>query len=317
MSSHCHRHLTIIIIIIRYPIGAAQFMAIVSEKQAKVYQVPSPFRNPSEQQQQQPQQQPQHHHSHHHHSSGSKQDSSDSNLAPMAKFLTNTSNCLAKCMLSDSSYARHSAQVQWRAPLDGESCLVSYLATGNVVVHSLPHLRLLLDTDLVPDNNARIADTMRFSRNGHCLFQPSPSEIFKFTISSQYKAFVNQMMGCLYVAREMPETPRANFFKSLFSATSSAANRQSERDELFGESGAGKASRNVAKHISSLDKLKANAQSGIGQDLRLAREGLDERGEKLSEIEDRTLSMMNQAESYSQSAHQLAQKFKDKKWYQF
>lgn len=114
----------------------------------------------------------------------------------------------------------------------------------------------------------------------------------------------------------MPEMPRPNFFKSLFSVASSAVNKQTERDELFGESGAGKPPRAVAKHISNFDKLKG-AQGGLASELLQAREGLNERGEKLSEIEDRTLSMMNQAEGYSQAAHQLAQKYKDKKWYQF
>lgn len=289
-------------------------MAIVSEKQARVYQVPSNIWSspPSSSQRSQT--------DHSHHSSFStshaKQEASDSSLPQITRFLTNKSNCLAKCQLSDSSYARRSSSVKWRQPADGEYCLVSYLATGNLVAHSLPHLRTLLDVDFVPDSNARIADSMVFSRNGHCLYQPSAGEVVKFTISSQYKALVNDILGSLYVPREMPETPRASFIKSLFSVASSVANRQSERDELFGESGAGKAPSTVAKHISSLDKLKG-AQSGIAQDLRMAREGLDERGEKLSEIEDKTLIMMNQAENYSQTAHQLAQKLKDKKWYQF
>lgn len=130
----------------------------------------------------------------------------------------------------------------------------------------------------------------------------------------------------------MPEMPRTNFFRSLFgSVASSAVSKQSDRDELFGECSAGKPSRGVAKHIGSaagsapasgsnpagLDKLKGAAMGAMGHDMRLAREGLDERGEKLSEIEDRTFQMMHQSESYAQTAHQLAQKFKDKKWYQF
>lgn len=311
-------------------------MAIVSEKQARVYQVPSLaslVASSSTNAKGHHHKDHHHHESHHHHfhihhsgsqgergssiGSASKQDSSDSNTPSLwARFLTDKSNCLAKCQLSESSYARKSNAIQWRQPIEGESCLVSYLATGNLVVHSLPHLRPLHESDLVPDSCARISESMIFSRNGHCLYQPSAGEIIKFTISSQYKALINDMMGSLYVAREMPETPRANFFKSLFSAASSAATRQSERDELFGESGAGKGSKNVAKHISSLDKLKG-AQAGIGSDLRAAFQGLDERGEKLGELEDRVLNMMNQADTYSQTAHQLAQKYKDKKWYQF
>lgn len=234
---------------------------------------------------------------------------------PMTRLLTNKSNCYSKQDLSESSFACRSALVQMRQP--DESCLVSYLATGNIVVHSLPQLRLLLDADFVPYAHWRIGASMGFSRNGHCLYQPSRSEINKFTISAQYYALVNEMTGLVYVAREMPEMPRGNFFKSLFSVTSSAASKQSDRDELFGECSSGKPSRGIAKHISGLDKLKGAAASTMGHDVRFAREGLDERGEKLSDLEDKTLQMMNQSETYSQAAHQLAQKFKDKKWYQF
>lgn len=181
-----------------------------------------------------------------------------------------------------------------------------------------------MDEDFVPCSSGRIASSMCFSRNGHCLYQPSSTEISKFTLSAQYKALINDMTGLLYVPKDMPEMPRGNFFKSLFSVTSSAASKQSDRDELFSECSAGKAQRGVAKHIPSttggpagLDKLKGAAVGTMGHDVRVAREGLDERGEKLSEIDDKTLLMLNQSESYSQAAHQLAQKFKDKKWYQF
>lgn len=231
------------------------------------------------------------------------------------------SSCVARIELSETSYACRSALVQMRHP--DEYCLVSFLATGNLLVHSLPKLRPLMDADFVALSSPKIGASMCMSRQGHCLYQPSRGEICKFTISAQYKALINDMTGSLYVPRDMPEMPRTNFFKSLFgSVASSAASKQSDRDELFGECSAGKASRGVAKHIGSsgqsgLDKLKSAAVGTMGHDLRLAREGLDERGEKLGEIEDRTLQMMLQSESYAQSAHQLAQKFKDKKWYQF
>lgn len=92
-------------------------------------------------------------------------------------------------------------------------------------------------------------------------------------------------------------------------------------DIKVSENSAGKPSRGVARHIpgagSGMDKLNRAAAGTIGHELRMAREGLDERGEKLSELEDKTLQMMNQAESYGQSASNLVAKFKDKKWYQF
>lgn len=238
----------------------------------------------------------------------------------MAKLLVNKANCVGKTQLSDSSQALRAQVVQMRQP--DENCLASYLATGDILVHSLPKLNNLMEAEFVPASSPRIGQSMSFSRQGHALYQPSSGEIAKFTFSAQYKALINDMTGFLYVAREMPEMPRANFFKSLFSVTSSVASKQSDRDELFGNDPGKASTRGVAKHIpsgssSGMDKLKGAVSGGMGHEMRLAREGLDERGEKLSEIEDKTLQMMNQSENYAQSAHQLAQKFKDKKWYQF
>ncbi len=42
-----------------------------------------------------------------------------------------------------------------------------------------------------------------------------------------------------------------------------------------------------------------------------------ERGEKLSELEEKTERMKLEAEAYSGTSHQLKMKYKDKKWYQF
>lgn len=292
--------------------GPALFLAIASEKQARVYQVPTAGHH---------QQPPSAGGSTDHLASSSKFEQQQLDSTPLSKLLVNKQNLFAQCELADSSFAACSQVIQMRQPPEEPSCLISYLASGNLLVHPLPRLRpQLMDADLVALTSPRIASTMRLSRNGHCLYQPSAGEICKFSISGQYKALVNDMTGSLYVPREMPEMPRANFFKALFSV--SQASKQSDRDELFGEAGRGP--RGVAKHTGGasstgggLDKLKSAATGTMGHDMRLAREGLDERGEKLNELEDRTLAMLNQSESYAQAAHQLAQKFKDKKWYQF
>jgi syntaxin-binding protein 5 len=41
-----------------------------------------------------------------------------------------------------------------------------------------------------------------------------------------------------------------------------------------------------------------------------------ERGEKLGQLEDRTQRMMSEADNFSQSAHSLMLRYRDKKWYQ-
>lgn len=41
-----------------------------------------------------------------------------------------------------------------------------------------------------------------------------------------------------------------------------------------------------------------------------------ERGEKLSQLEDRTERMANTAQEFGNTSHSLMLKYKDKKWYQ-
>lgn len=48
----------------------------------------------------------------------------------------------------------------------------------------------------------------------------------------------------------------------------------------------------------------------------MAHQMVVERGDKLSQLEDRTARMMNESENFASSAHMLMNKYKDKKWYQ-
>lgn len=92
-----------------------------------------------------------------------------------------------------------------------------------------------------------------------------------------------------------------------------------DREELFGEASAGKASRSLAQHIpgqGGIEGMKA-AAGGVVGDLARARIALDERGQRLGELEERTALMMTSAETFSKHAHELMLKCKDKKWYQF
>ena len=89
-------------------------------------------------------------------------------------------------------------------------------------------------------------------------------------------------------------------------------------DIAVGES-SGRASRTVAKHIpgpnAGAESLRERVTTATGE-VNLAHQMVLERGEKLSQLEDRTARMMSEAESFSQSAHGLMLKYKDKKWYQ-
>lgn len=84
---------------------------------------------------------------------------------------------------------------------------------------------------------------------------------------------------------------------------------------LVGES-SGRASRAVAKHIPGPnDPLRERVSSATGE-VNMAHQMVLERGEKLSHLEERTARMMSEAENFSQGAHGLMLKYKDKKWYQ-
>lgn len=74
-----------------------------------------------------------------------------------------------------------------------------------------------------------------------------------------------------------------------------------------GEAAAGKASRSLAQHIpgqAGVEGMKV-AASGVVGDLARARIALDERGQRLGELEERTTLMMASAETFSKHAHEV------------
>lgn len=79
---------------------------------------------------------------------------------------------------------------------------------------------------------------------------------------------------------------------------------------VVGEAAAGKASRSLAQHIpgqGSVEAVRIAAGGAVG-DLARARIALDERGQRLGELEERTAHMMASAETFSKHAHEVIQK---------
>lgn len=191
-------------------------------------------------------------------------------------------------------------------------CLVCYVSNGHISTYSLPSLRPLVDVDFLPLTDLRIAKTLCFSNRGHGLYLSSPTEIQKFSVSSEFCGELTEMMGDLFIGHDMPEPPKESFFKGLFGGGS----RSLDREELFGES-SGRASRTVAKHIPgpNTESMRERVSSATGE-VAQAHQMVMERGEKLSQLEERTARMMSEAENFSTSAHGLMLKYKDKKWYQ-
>ncbi|XP_013166003.1 PREDICTED: syntaxin-binding protein 5 isoform X2 [Papilio xuthus] len=248
-------------------------------------------------------------------------------------------NCVYRQQIVETDFVVKSETVS----LKDSVCLVNYLSTGHLVAYSLPSLRPLVDVDFLPlselsfqtqskqrgivdpmlsiwgqqlivnEDTDQIAKTFCFSNRGHGLYLASPTEIQKFTIDTEFCHQINEMLGELFLPRDMPEAPKEGFFRGLFGGGA----RPLDREELFGES-SGKPNRAVAKHIpggAGTAELGARATAAASEVSR-AHQLVLERGDKLSQLEDRTERMHSQAAEFSSSAHQLMLKYKDKKWYQ-
>ncbi|XP_045485462.1 syntaxin-binding protein 5 isoform X9 [Pieris rapae] len=245
-------------------------------------------------------------------------------------------NCVYRQQIVESDFVVKAEIVS----LKDSVCLVCYLSTGHLVAYSLPSLRPLLHVDFLPlselsfqtqskqrgivdpmlsiwgqqlivnEDTDQIAKTFCFSNRGHGLYLASPTEIQKFTIDTEFCQQLTEMMGELFLPRDMPEPPKESFFRGLFGG----GVRPLDREELFGES-SGKPNRTVAKHIPGNEGVAARASAATGEIAR-AHQLVVERGDKLSQLEDKTERMHTEAAAFSSSAHQLMLKYKDKKWYQ-
>ncbi|XP_076013432.1 syntaxin-binding protein 5 isoform X4 [Genypterus blacodes] len=212
--------------------------------------------------------------------------------------------------ITESSFVLRADVVQ----MAGTNCITCFCANGHIMTLSLPSLRPLLDVNYLPLTDMRIARTFCFSNLGQALYLTSPTEFQRITYSQETCDNVQEMLSELFTPVETPEAPNRGFFKGLFGGGAQSL----DREDLFGETTAGKASRSLAQHIpgpGGMEGMKG-AASGVVGDLARARIALDERGQKLGELEDRTAGMMASAESFSKHAHDMMLKYKDKKWYQ-
>uniref|UniRef100_A0A8C0XP17 V-SNARE coiled-coil homology domain-containing protein n=1 Tax=Castor canadensis TaxID=51338 RepID=A0A8C0XP17_CASCN len=222
-----------------------------------------------------------------------------------------TQNCAYKQNITEASFVLRGDIVA----LSNSVCLACFCANGHIMTFSLPSLRPLLDVYYLPLTNMRIARTFCFTNNGQALYLVSPTEIQRLTYSQETCENLQEMLGELFTPVETPEAPNRGFFKGLFGGGAQSL----DREELFGESSSGKASRSLAQHIPGPGGIEGvkGAASGVVGELARARLALDERGQKLSDLEERTAAMLSSADSFSKHAHEMMLKYKDKKWYQF
>ncbi|XP_060619372.2 syntaxin-binding protein 5-like isoform X1 [Anolis sagrei] len=219
--------------------------------------------------------------------------------------------CLYVHNVADTSFLLRADVVT----LCNSACLACFCASGRIIIHSLPSLRPLLDVNYLPATDMRIARTFCFTNEGQALYLGSPTEIQRLNYSQEMFDNLQDMLGELFTPVETPEAQYRGFLKGLFGGTGGTL----DREELFGEATAGKASRSLAQHIpgsGGVEGMKGAAGGVIG-DLARARLALDERGQKLGELDEKTARMMTSAEAFSKHAHEVMVKYKDKKWYQF
>ncbi|XP_067335522.1 syntaxin-binding protein 5 isoform X10 [Channa argus] len=249
-------------------------------------------------------------------SSPSSQEGQDSQFAVLcsekqAKVVAVPSQtCIYKHSITETSFVLRADVVQ----MGGTNCIACFCANGHIMTLSLPSLRPLLDVNYLPLTDMRIARTFCFSNLGQALYLTSPTEIQRITYSQETCDNLQEMLSELFTPVETPEAPNRGFFKGLFGGGAQSL----DREDLFGETTAGKASRSLAQHIpgpGSMEGMKG-AASGVVGELARARIALDERGQKLGELDERTAAMMASAESFSKHAHDMMLKYKDKKWYQ-
>ncbi|CDQ65199.1 unnamed protein product [Oncorhynchus mykiss] len=220
-------------------------------------------------------------------------------------------NCIFKHSITETSFVLRADVVQ----MNIGNCVACFCANGHIMTLSLPGLRPLLDVNYLPLTDMRIARTFCFTNLGQAMYLTSPTEIQRITYSQETCENLQEMLGELFTPVETPEAPNRGFFKGLFGGGATSL----DREELFGEMQAGKASRGLAQHIPGPQGLEGmkGAASGVVADLARARIALDERGQKLGELDERTAAMLASADSFGKHAHDMMLKCKDKKWYQF
>ncbi|XP_020494089.1 syntaxin-binding protein 5-like isoform X8 [Labrus bergylta] len=226
-------------------------------------------------------------------------------------FLMPSQSCLFVHNITESSFVLRADVVS----VCNSVCLACFCANGHVMTLSLPSLRPLMDVNYLPLTDMRIARTFCFTNGGQALYLSSPTEIQRITYSQEMCDNLQDMLGELFIPIETPEVQNRGFLKGFFGGNATTF----DREELFGEASAGKASRSLAQHIpgqAGMEGMKVAAGGVVGE-LARARIALDERGQRLGELEERTALMMTSAESFSKHAHELMLKCKDKKWYQF
>lgn len=191
--------------------------------------------------------------------------------------------------------------------------ILLFTTEGVIKGLSLPSLRVMLEVNLEPVNYPRIGRTLSLGTGGNGVYFTNPNQMQKFSVNAEAIRTHQQAVGRTFRENiELPEPPRQGFLKGLFGGGPKVL----DREELFGES-SGKASTSLAKNIPGPNLMALQSKSGgATSEVAKAKEAICERGQKLSEVEDRTELMANEAKVYAETSHKMMLHFKNKKWHQ-
>ncbi|GMT30837.1 hypothetical protein PFISCL1PPCAC_22134, partial [Pristionchus fissidentatus] len=222
----------------------------------------------------------------------------------------------------------------------GHPCLMTLTAAGQIAVFSLPSLRPLHTSQLLP-RSIEIDDPacqrMSLSEHGLGIYMASPSELEKYTVCAELADQASESMGELFVPMEVADPNggangasgggAGSFLKGIFSGTGGTPRGAGPADldailvDKPGPSGAGGAvsMRTVGRTIPGPARLDRAAAGGVsaGQAAAMALQNLNERGDKLNATVDATENLKNSAQTMATRSAKLVEKMEKKKWYNF
>jgi hypothetical protein len=211
---------------------------------------------------------------------------------------------------------------------NGLPCLSILLSNGCIFIYTLPGLKLVLQYQHEPLTEPKILYSYRVSGNGQCLYQLSPSQFQRLSVTSVDHLNIPLAYPELYVPIEGPVPLSKGMLNDLFIGLTSPA--AINRDKVFGYEAAGRGWRSVARKDDTYERVKqrpagrgsirsggqstASSTGGGGATnaFSKARQGLDERGEKLSETAIIAENLHKDSEDFAALAAKLAEKYRKK-----
>ena len=185
-------------------------------------------------------------------------------------------------------------------------CLACVSIMGHILFYSLPQLKLIVNIPFFDVGDARSLRTYQCASNGHSIYLCSPTELQAMTLVNKNHLLLPESLPMVFTMRGAPEPPRKGLINTIFKRNSV------DRMELFGAN-AGVASPHLTERIfKRYDQDVHKAASEVDK----VRDALNERSEKMSELEKRTEQIRLEAENLASASHLLLMKAKEQnRWF--